>query len=196
MLLNRGVGEDFFFFESFFFFFKFTILYWFCHISTWIRHRYTRVPHPEPPSLLPPCTLESPLDCKEIKLVNSKGNNLWTLIGRTDAKAEAAIIWLPHVTGQLTGKEPDAEKRRKQYEKRRQTMRWLDNITKLKDTYLNKLQEIMKDRQRTLVCMGLQSQTQLHDQTTLIIAHLFNRNKYHSLKIVNICFLTHCLGWS
>ena len=40
-----------------FFFFNFTILYWFCHISTWIRHRYTRVPHPEPSSLLPPQTL-------------------------------------------------------------------------------------------------------------------------------------------
>ena len=38
-------------------FFNFTILYWFCHISTWIRHRYTRVPHPEPSSLLPPRTL-------------------------------------------------------------------------------------------------------------------------------------------
>ena len=35
----------------------FTILYWFCHISTCICHRYTRVPHPEPPSLLPPCTI-------------------------------------------------------------------------------------------------------------------------------------------
>jgi len=40
-----------------FFFFNFTILYWFCHISTWIRHRYTRVPHPEPSSLLPPHTI-------------------------------------------------------------------------------------------------------------------------------------------
>ena len=38
----------------FFYFFNFTILYWFCHISTWIHHRYTCVPHPEPPSLLPP----------------------------------------------------------------------------------------------------------------------------------------------
>ena len=35
----------------FFFFFNFTILYWFCHISTWICHRYIRVPHPEPSSL-------------------------------------------------------------------------------------------------------------------------------------------------
>ena len=45
------------FFKKFYFiylFFNFTILYWFCHISTWIHHRYTRVPHPEPSSLLPP----------------------------------------------------------------------------------------------------------------------------------------------
>ena len=35
----------------------FTILYWFCYTSTWICHRYTRIPHPEPPSLLPPCTI-------------------------------------------------------------------------------------------------------------------------------------------
>ena len=40
-----------------YFFFFFTILYWFCHTSTWIHHRYTCVPHPEPPSLLPPCTI-------------------------------------------------------------------------------------------------------------------------------------------
>ena len=39
------------------FFFNFTILYWFCHISTWICHRYTCVPHPEPSSLLPPHTI-------------------------------------------------------------------------------------------------------------------------------------------
>ena len=39
------------------FFFNFTILYWFCHMSTWIHHRYTRVPHPEPSSLLPPLTI-------------------------------------------------------------------------------------------------------------------------------------------
>ena len=38
-------------------FFNFTILYWFCHISTWIRHRYTHVPHPEHSSLLPPHTI-------------------------------------------------------------------------------------------------------------------------------------------
>ena len=46
-----------FIFLNFILFFNFTILYWFCHISTWVRHRYTRVPHPETSSLLPPCTI-------------------------------------------------------------------------------------------------------------------------------------------
>ena len=50
---------SFFFFSSvyFFFFFYFTVLYWFCHTSTWIRHRCTRVPNPEPHSHLPPRTI-------------------------------------------------------------------------------------------------------------------------------------------
>ena len=49
-----------FFFNLFFFnftLFYFTILYWFCHTSTWIRHGYTHVPNPEPPSHLPPSTI-------------------------------------------------------------------------------------------------------------------------------------------
>ena len=46
-----------FIYYFFILFFNFTILYWFCHISTWIRHRYTRVLHPEPSSLLPPHTI-------------------------------------------------------------------------------------------------------------------------------------------
>ena len=44
------------FFLNFILFLNFTILYWFCQISKWIRHRYTCVPHPEPSSLLPPHT--------------------------------------------------------------------------------------------------------------------------------------------
>ena len=47
-------------------FFNFTILYWFCHISTWIHHRYTHVPHPEPSFLLPPCTIQAPVFCSSL----------------------------------------------------------------------------------------------------------------------------------
>ena len=42
-------------------------------------------------------TLESPLDCKEIQPVHSKGDQSWVFIGRTDAEAETPILWPPHV---------------------------------------------------------------------------------------------------
>ena len=62
-------------------------------------------------------TLESPLDCKEIKPVNPKGNKPWISIGRTDAEAEAPILWSPDVKSWLIGKDPDAEKHWRQKEK-------------------------------------------------------------------------------
>ena len=55
-------------------------------------------------------TLESPLDDKEIKPVNPKGNQSWIFIGRTDAEAEALVFWPPDVKSRLTGKDPDAGK--------------------------------------------------------------------------------------
>ena len=55
-------------------------------------------------------TLESPLDCKEIQPVHPKGNQSWMLIGRTDAKAEAPILWPPNAKNCLIGKDPDAGK--------------------------------------------------------------------------------------
>ena len=62
-MMNVAFGCCFIFFffffglVSFILFFNFIILYWFCHISKWIRHRYTCVPHPEPSPLLPPHTI-------------------------------------------------------------------------------------------------------------------------------------------
>ena len=53
-------------------------------------------------------TLESPLDCKEIKQVNSKGNQPCILIRRIDAEAEALILWFPEVKSRLIGKDSDA----------------------------------------------------------------------------------------
>ena len=55
-------------------------------------------------------TLESPLDCKEIKPVNPKGYKPWIFIGRTEAEAEAPVLWSPDVKGQLFGKDPEAGK--------------------------------------------------------------------------------------
>ena len=61
-------------------------------------------------------TLESPLNCKEIKPVNPRGNQPWLFIGRTDA--EASVLWLPDAKSQLIGNDPDAGKDWRQKEKR------------------------------------------------------------------------------
>ena len=63
-------------------------------------------------------TLESPLNYKETKPVNPKGNQPWLFIGRTDAEVDAPILWPPDAKSQLTGKGPDAGKDWKQKEKR------------------------------------------------------------------------------
>ena len=55
-------------------------------------------------------TLEGPLDSKEIKPVNHKGNQPWIFIERTDIKAEASVLWPPNVRNQLTGKVSDTGK--------------------------------------------------------------------------------------
>ena len=62
-------------------------------------------------------TLESPLDCQEIQPANSKGNQPWIYIGRTDAKAEAPILWPPDAKSWLMWKDPDAGKDWRQEEK-------------------------------------------------------------------------------
>ena len=62
-------------------------------------------------------TLERPLDGKEIKPVNLKRNQSWIFIGRTDAKAEAPVLWPSDAKNWLTGKNPDAGKDWRQEEK-------------------------------------------------------------------------------
>ena len=74
-------------------------------------------------------TLDSPLNSKEIKPVNPKGNQPWIFIGRTDA--EIPTLWPPDVNSQLIGKDPDAGKDWRREEKGRQDEvvgwhHWLD----------------------------------------------------------------------
>ena len=90
-------------------------------------------------------TLESPLDCKENKPVNPKGNQPWIFTGRTDA--ESPTLWPPEMKSWLIGKTlmlvQTEGKRRTGW----QRMRWFDNIIDLMDMNLSKLQEIVKDRE-------------------------------------------------
>ena len=89
--------------------------------------------------------LESPLDSKKIKPVNPKGDQSWIFIGRTNAEAEAPILWPPDVKSRLNGKDWGWERRGKR--RRQQRMKWLDGITDLMDMSLNKLREIVNNRE-------------------------------------------------
>ena len=60
---------------------------------------------------------QSPLDCKEIQPVHLKGNQSWIFIGRTNAEAEAPILWPPDAKSWLIGEDPDAGKDWRQEEK-------------------------------------------------------------------------------
>ena len=118
--------------------------------------------------------LESPLDYKEIKSVNNKGIHSWIFIGRTDAEAEAPILWSPDMENWLIGKDPAAGKdwRREEKEMTEDDMVGWHHWSAM-DMSLSKLRELVIDREAWQAAIHgvAKSQTQLSNWTEL--KHLF-----------------------
>ena len=132
-------------------------------------------------------TLESPLDCKEIKPVHPKGDQFWVFIGRTDAEAETPILWPPHVKNWLIWKDPDAGKDWRHEEKgmtEDEMVGWHDWLNW---HGLNKLQELGTDRKawRATVHGVTMNWTPLSDWTEL--KYIEGERKEKGIRALRAC---------
>ena len=118
-------------------------------------------------------TLESPLDCKKIQPVNSKGNQSLIFIGRTDVEAETPILWPPDAKSWLIWKDPDPGKHWRQEEKgstEGEMVGWHHRFNDSMDMSLSNLRELAMDREAWHFAVHgvAKSRTQVRDWTELI----------------------------
>ena len=92
-------------------------------------------------------TIESPLDCKEIQPVHSKGDQSWVFFGRNDAEAETPGLWPPHAKSWLIGKDSDVGRDWGQEEKGTTEDEMAGDITDSMDVNLSELLELVMDRE-------------------------------------------------
>ena len=126
-------------------------------------------------------TLESPLDCTEIKSVSPKGNQPWIFIGRTDAEAEAPVLWPRDAKSRLMKKHPNAGKDLRQEEKgmmEDKMVRWHHQLNK------HEFKQALGDSegQGSLVCCNLWDCKDQSDTTEWL-----NNNAYFALFFLLSC---------